>query len=71
MTGGDPFAHGTPVGDYHSWVKPPPPDCPDCPCCTLARRRAQEHHTRCVVFVQSGADTMDVSNCPCSRGGGA
>lgn len=68
----DPFAHGTPAGDHHTWVKPPSPDCPDCSCCTLALcSTAAERHTYCSALVGAGPDVMDVVGCPCSaRPGG-
>lgn len=28
--------HGTPVGDFHSWVRVGGPECPRCDCCTVA-----------------------------------
>lgn len=30
------IAHGTPAGDYHTWVRPNGQDCPHCECCTAA-----------------------------------
>lgn len=65
----DPFAHGMPAGDYHSWVKPPSPNCPDCECCTSALcSRATSGGVPCWVLV-NGRPTdgvMDVSGCQCT-----
>ncbi len=65
----DPFAHGTPVGDDHSWVRPPAPDCPNCGCCTEQLcARANDFATSCAVWVNGtpANGVMDVSKCPCT-----
>lgn len=63
----DPYAHGTPAGDHHTWVDPGQRDCPNCPCCTvrLCRTAAQAAQT-CSQFVASLVGTTDVSGCPCT-----
>lgn len=63
----DPFAHGTPAGDDHTWVKPANPPCPHCKCCTEALcRRAVEKRTACHW---EGKGDFDLADCPCWRSG--
>lgn len=67
MTAPDPFAHGTPVGDYHSWVLPSSPACPDCECCTKALcDQARDRGRPCDWLARGGPDLRDMSRCPCS-----
>jgi len=64
----DPFAHGTPVGDHHTWVRPESPPCPDCVCCSAALcELAVKKGTACHWEGRSG--DFDLSRCPCWRGG--
>lgn len=66
----DPFAHGTPVGDYHSWVRPASEPCPDCPCCTVALCGAGREHLGGCGNVPGCTDREAVWRCPCGRGPG-
>lgn len=60
----DPFAHGTPAGDYHTWVKPQRPPCPHCPCCTEALcRLAVEKSSAC--HWEALSSDYDLVKCPC------
>lgn len=64
----DPFAHGTPVGDDHTWIDPGRVGCADCECC-IARlcQIAQLQGTTCRALVtDTGPDTYDVTRCPCA-----
>lgn len=69
----DPFAHGTPAGDYHTWVRPPSEPCPNCPCCSkllcevaIANDAAGEIASACHLVARGSSD-YDLSLCPCSR----
>jgi hypothetical protein len=61
----DPFAHGTPVGDHHTWVRHQNPPCPYCECCTEALcRRAVERDSACHL---EGSGDFQLADCPCWR----
>lgn len=63
----DPFAHGTPAGDDHSWVRLEPPPCPTCKCCTAQLcERASRRGLPCDVIGRVGPDVHSLSTCPCS-----
>jgi len=62
----DPFAHGAPVGDYHTWVRPESPPCPDCECCTAALCAKAVAENLACHLVGRGSD-YDLSLCPCWR----
>ncbi len=67
----DPFAHGTPVGDDHTWVDPGQIFCPDCECCTIRLcRTAVERGRTCDEVGDSGPGVMDLRGCPCSAPSG-
>lgn len=62
----DPFAHGTPVGDHHTWVDAGRLPCPDCSCCTVRLcERGREHAFGC-QGVARAQDRETVRDCPCS-----
>lgn len=62
----DPYAHGTPAGDYHTWVKPAGEPCPHCECCTKALCRvAVEQLSAC--HLRGGESSYDLVVCPCWR----
>lgn len=62
----DPYAHGTPVGDSHMWVRPASPACPDCECCSAALcKLAKEKNSACHWHGRSS--DFDLSQCPCWR----
>lgn len=63
---GDPFAHGVPAGDVHTWVRPESPPCPNCECCTAALCELAAAHGGggwCAVFA---VYSETVALCPCS-----
>lgn len=67
---GDPFAHGTPVGDDHMWADPGRMPCPDCPCCTVNLcRTAADRGRTCAAVGDSGPGVMDLRGCPCNAAG--
>lgn len=71
----DPFAHGTPAGDHHTWIDPGRLPCPDCPCCTvnLCTTAAERGRTCAEVGGQYGpprAGYHDLRGCPCATKGG-
>lgn len=71
MISADPFAHGTPSGDDHTWVNPNRLDCPSCSCCTVGLCRGAQRQSRsCSALVtNTGQDSHDVTSCPCAPGG--
>lgn len=60
------IAHGTPVGDYHSWVRPAGADCPDCECCTQALCAVGRTVLDGCEGTASWASRELVRGCPCS-----
>ena len=62
----DPFAHGTPAGDDHTWVDPGQLPCPNCSCC-LRRLcdTAREAELPCSRIVAPGPGVA-VDDCPCA-----
>lgn len=63
----DPYAHGMPEGDFHSWVKPTAPDCPNCGCCSARLcERGRKHVVGCRAAVGTPEEQNIVRNCPCS-----
>ncbi len=62
------FAHGTPVGDHHTWFCPESPACPDCPCCSAALCEMARAKDGACHWYGSGSD-YDLSECPCWRCG--
>jgi hypothetical protein len=62
----DPFAHGTPVGDSHTWIDPSRRDCPDCECCTIRLCRDARESQRTCVQVAPMRDAALVHDCPCT-----
>lgn len=60
------IADGTPVGDYHSWVRPVGPDCPRCSCCTVALcEMGAQSLEGCEGHTSHSARSV-VQGCPCS-----
>ncbi len=66
----DPFAHGTPVGDYHSWVSPPSVECPHCPCCSK-RLCEQAIKKDSACHWEGRGDVSALADCPCWRANSA
>lgn len=62
----DPFAHGTPVGDSHMWVRPASAPCPNCDCCSAALcALAKEKDGACHWYGSGHPADVDLSRCPC------
>lgn len=58
----DPYAHGTPAGDHHTWVDPGRPDCPNCVCCLVRLcQTAQERGVPCTDLT-----ILETADCPCA-----
>lgn len=62
----DPFAHGTPAGDFHTWIKPEAEPCPDCPCCSARLCEAGRQNALGCALLCDGNDWSTVRDCPCS-----
>lgn len=62
----DLFAHGTPAGDFHTWVSPTSEDCSHCECCSKRLcRSAIEKNTAC--HLEGRNSDYDLIACPCWR----
>ena len=62
----DLFAHGTPAGDFHTWIKPEPPACPNCSCCSERLCELGRQHAFGCGAVACAEDWVTVRGCPCS-----
>ncbi|GAA4626701.1 hypothetical protein GCM10023196_036010 [Actinoallomurus vinaceus] len=61
----DRIMHGTPAGDFHTWVDPSAGPCPNCECCTERLcERGRKHAFGCLGVATSGREL--VRDCPCS-----
>lgn len=60
------IADGTPVGDYHSWVRGPGADCPHCPCCTAVLCEVGAQALDGCAGCSSHSAQSIVAGCPCS-----
>jgi hypothetical protein len=60
----DPFADGTPVGDHHSWSKPPSEPCPYCKCCSEALCKIAVAKNSACHWEGAGGG-YDLSRCHC------
>ncbi|MEU6039755.1 hypothetical protein ABZ801_30575 [Actinomadura sp. NPDC047616] len=62
----DPYAHGTPADDFHTWVKLAPTPCPDCECCAARLCELGRLHAFGCGAVADPGDWEIVRDCPCS-----
>ncbi len=62
----DPYAHGTPAGDDHTWVRPTGAPCPHCHCCSAVLCQTAIGKGTACHWEGDGAD-YDLALCPCWR----
>ncbi len=64
----DPLAHGTPVGDGHTWIDPGQADCPDCECCVKRLcQKAKETGWDCYRTAdRQPTGGVNLRTCPCA-----